>query len=446
MAWWTTRARTLLLFLLLAASAGWWQRSRVFPLSEWLLSRVGGPVPKRWLLSDPGTALTGGYLAAQLNADAVRLGDEQQYREAAERLEEARRLAPADPVITRNLQTVLLNWGTRELADDRLDDARAHLERAAELGARADVLRALGVTYLKQAKYTHATAELEHALQVAPADANTMLALADTYLRQDKRAQALELLERAREAGARGAGLQKTLERLSREVDAEWDFVQLHSRHFRLSFADDEDRRTVRLVLETLEDAYADVGAKFNSLPDEPTTAVLYTQQDFHSVTQTPDWAGAAFDGRIKIPVGGLTADDPNFSRVIRHEYAHSLIARLGGAHCPVWLNEGLAVWAEEVTEADHETWAQRQIADQRLFALAELQGSFTALPRDRVAVAYAQSYLAVRSLIDRYGAHRIPDLLQAVSSTADIEAAFAAVYPGTLASFERQLQAELAG
>ena len=40
---------------------------------------------------------------------------------------------------------------------------------------------------------------------------------------------------------------------------------------------------------------------------DEPTAVVLYTQRDFHAVTQTPDWAGAAYDGRIKLPVRGLS-------------------------------------------------------------------------------------------------------------------------------------------
>ena len=101
-------------------------------------------------------------------------------------------------------------------------------------------------------------------------------------------------------------------------------------------------------MLDALEDAYDAVGRKFDYYPEARTPVVLYSQQDFHTVTQTPDWAGAAFDGRIKLPVRGLSTDDPGFQRVVRHEYAHSLVAQLAGPRCPVWLNEGLAVWAEE--------------------------------------------------------------------------------------------------
>jgi len=284
------------------------------------------------------------------------------------------------------------------------------------------------------------------ALRLAPTHVNSLLMLGDIYLKQDRRAPALEVLQRAKEAGAHGPELDRMLGQLSREVDAEWDFVELQSRHFRVSFGDGEDRRTVKLLLDALEDAYDVVGAKFNYRPDDRTPVVLYTQSDFHGVTQTPDWAGAAFDGRIKIPVRGLTADDPNLPRVLRHEYAHSAIAQISGGHCPVWLNEGLAVWAEENDDADHTGWATRHVADKELFALAQLRDSFTTLPADRVEVAYAESYLAVRSLIDRYGARKIPAFLVALGRVHSVGEAFASVYPGDFSGFEQQLLRQLTG
>jgi len=253
-------------------------------------------------------------------------------------------------------------------------------------------------------------------------------------------------LRRAKEAGARGPEVDRKLEQLGREIDAEWDFVELQSAHFRVSFADDEDRTTVRLVLDTLADAYDVAGSKFDYYPDGRTPVVLYTQQDFHTVTQTPDWAGAAFDGRIKLPVGGLTAADPAFARMVRHEYAHRVVVQLTGGRCPVWLNEGLAVWAEEEQDGEREAWAENRIADQELFSLEDLSGTFTALPAARVEVAYAESYLAVRTLIDRYGARKIPAFLTTVSRAPTFNEAFAAVYPGDLSGFQEQLLRQLSG
>jgi len=435
-----TRPLTLLLVVALGAAVSLWQHAppRQPPVPR---PRYAQPAaaPEEHTAPEPDPAV-------RFNTEAVQLASVQQFSDAVGRLEQALQLAPGDPTLTRNLQTVLLNWGIAELSAGQLDDASRHLEHAAGLGDRSEVLSALGVTYLRQADYGRAGDALDHALELESHDRNALLARAQIYLKEDKRPQALDLLQRAKEAGASGPEIDTLMQQLGREVDAEWDFVQLESRHFRVSFADDEERSAVRLVLATLEDAYDSVGRKLGSYPDEPTAVVLYTQQDFHAVTQTPDWAGAAFDGRIKIPVRGLTADDGSFSRLVRHEYAHSVIARLSGSACPVWLNEGLAVWAEEDADGERAAWAEAKIADQELFSLSQLAGSFTRLPATRAELAYAESYLAVRALIDRYGTRKLPTLLAALGRTHTMQEAFAAVYPGDFAGFERQLLQQLSG
>jgi len=379
------------------------------------------------------------------DAEAVRWANAREYAAAVAALEVALQRQPDAPTVRWNLQTVLLNWGVAELAAHHLADAVGHLERAAALGQRADVLAALGITYSHQGDHERAAPALQAALRLNPTDPNALLALSQVYLKEDKRPAALELLERAKEAGAGGPELDKLVGQLSREVDAEWDFVQLDSRHFRLSFADSDDRRAVRAVLAALEDAYDIVGAKFGYLPDEPTNVVLYTQHDFHTVTQTPDWAGGAFDGRIKLPVRGLRDNDPALARIARHEYTHSLVARLAGNRCPVWLNEGLAVWAEEEHDGEREVWANHTIAGQELFTLEQLAGSFTALAPGRAEVAYAESYLAVRALVEHFGTRNLPALLEALR-TQTLAAAFASTYPEALPDFEQRFLQQLTG
>lgn len=391
--------------------------------------------------------LTNEPAAVTFNAEAIQLASAERFAEAVDRLQMALRVAPQHPILQRNLQTVLLNWGVAELTAGHVDDAADHLRRAAELGEeRGEILRALGVVYLRQERYADAAAALERALKLEPADRDAMVTLAQIYLKQDKRPEALELLQRAKERGASGPDLERMLQQLSREVDTEWDFVQLESRHFRISFGDGEDRRTVRLILDTLEGVYEDVGAKLNHYPDEPTAVVLYTQRDFHTVTQTPDWAGGAFDGRIKIPVRGLDPEDAELVRVLRHEYAHSVVAQLADGRCPVWLNEGVAVWAEESQDGDHEPWAERKIAEQGFYPLDELNQSFAHLSSQRAEGAYAESYLAVRNLIDGYGPAKLVRLLTALATARDFNAAFASVYPGDLALFQRNLLRQISG
>jgi peptidase MA superfamily protein/tetratricopeptide repeat protein len=446
------RPLTLVLTLMLAAVTYTWRASIPAPRRPALLPPPAAvaPVPQhapaRLEPLREHTELSNEPAAVQLNADAIRLADAADFRAAVDRLHMALSLAPSHPVLARNLQTVLLNWGASDLAGEKTDDAVDHLVQAAQLGERMEVLQTLGVAYARQGNATRAAAMLEQALKLAPNNPNTMVALAQIDLKEDKRPQALDLLQRAKDAGAHGPELDQMLRQLSREVDAEWDFVQLESRHFRVSFADSEDRSAVRQVLDALEDAYGVVGEKLGYYPEERTPVVLYTQQDFHTVTQTPDWAGGAFDGRIKIPVRGLVDNDPNLARVVQHEYTHSVVNQLSGPHCPVWLNEGLAVWAEEREDGDRAGWAENKLADQELFSLDQLTSSFTVLPRNRVEVAYAESYLAVRTLIDRYGTRKIAALLRALGRTHNLTEAFAAVYPGDFAGFQQQLLRQLTG
>jgi Flp pilus assembly protein TadD len=437
------RLCTLFLVLILAGAALLWCIS--LPLAKARLPSL--PVHsevhvEERLFSAPSD---NGHVIVDAEAAATRLARAREYAAAVERLQEALRRQPDTPALTQDLQTVLFNWGVTDLAGNDLEQAAAHLQQAAELGERAEVLAALGITYVREGDYDGATPPLEAALRLNPTDPNALLALSQVDLARNKRAAALDLLERAKDAGARGPELDTLVGQLSREVDAEWDFVQEDSRHFRISFADNGDRSAVGQVLDALEDAYYLVGRKLGSFPDEPTAVVLYTQQDFHAVTQTPDWAGAAYDGRIKLPVRGLSENDPALARIVRHEYAHSLVARLSKGHCPVWLNEGLAVWAEEEHDGDHEGWATDTIAGRELFSLDQLSASFAGLSKDRVEVAYAESYLAVRMLVDRYGARKLAELLEACG-THNLNEAFAAVYPGDLSDFQQRFLQQLTG
>jgi Flp pilus assembly protein TadD len=436
----TVRPFTLSLVLILGAVAYWWRAEHPLQLAETSLPRVTAA-----LEALRHTAQSAGQSeAVKLNAEAIRLADAEKLDEAVATLRAALRLAPDDEVLKRNLQTVLLKWGIADLTREQFDDAQTHLEQAAELGDRAEIWRALGMTYLRQGRHADAVAALDKALQLAPRDTDAMLRLAQLYLAEDRRADALALLQQAKALGARGPDLDKFVQQLSREVDAEWGFVKLDSPHFRVSFNGDEDRHAVRQVLRTLEEAHDIVTSKFDYVPPEPTEVVLYTQEDFHDVTQTPHWAGAAYDGRIKIPVRGLDDETSDLPRILRHEFAHSIIAQLAGGRCPVWLNEGLAMWAEDDEDGERDVIEERRLANQELFTLAELRDSFINLPRQRVPVAYAESYLAVRALIDRYGARKIPDLLGALKRSGDVSSAFSEVYPGDLAGFEQRLLHQL--
>lgn len=380
---------------------------------------------------------TGDFEGAELNREGVELARAGRWAEAVAKLRAAETVAPGNAMVRRNLHAVLLSWGSQELREGRARPAADRFVEALSYERSSDALTGLGLAQVRGQQWDEAIAALEESLERGARDPATLVALGEAYEATDERVRALEMMQRAAEAGLKSPALDARIERLGREVDAEWDFSEESSRNFQIRFDSGDDPRIAADVLRALEAAHDSVGRKFGYYPDRPVPVVLYAQQDFHHVTQSPDWAGAVFDGRLKFPVRGLTAGE-DLDRVARHEYAHALVAQLAGGNVPAWLNEGLAMWAEEESLGDRRDWAEQTMAGQPVQALAALARPFATLPPENVQPAYAQAYLTVLFLLEQYDERRLPRLFEAMRRGGSLESAFAEVYPVDLARFEQ--------
>jgi tetratricopeptide (TPR) repeat protein len=341
---------------------------------------------------------------------------------------------------------VLHNWAVAELNEGRSEHAVSLANQALDLGPDARLYLVLGVAQSRVGEWDRAKISLEKAIDLGGADAPTAIALGRVYQQLGNRAGAVEMFQRARDLGVNGEDFETVLSRLERELDAEWDYTEMPSPHFTISFAEGKNYDAARNVEDSLEGAYFSVGRKLEFYGSNRTPVVLYDEQDFHDITQAPSWMGALYDGRIKLPVRGIDQRTALLDRTVRHEYAHVVVSQLTKGRCPVWLNEGVAIWAEEQAEGERLEWAERTVSDQELFNLEQLNGPFTDLPSTRVPVAYAQSYLAVRTLLDDEGAPRVRALLNAIGSGMTPTSAFESVMSQNLADFERALVRSLTG
>lgn len=332
------------------------------------------------------------------------------------------------------------------IATGDLDGAEQAAERLADEGQEAAALALQGDVHAKRGDWQAARTAYERSVALGWEKADVFLALAGIYRQQGMQAQAVEMLHRAQQNGAKGQDFEEMEQVVVAEQDAESGFDSVTSPHFAISFDGGRDNAAAQLILSQLEDAYMVVGHKLGEYPSSRTPVVLYAAQDFERVTHSPGWAGALYDGRIKVPVRGLQSDSPDLARTIRHEYAHSLILTLSGGHCPVWLNEGVAMWAEEERDGDRRDWALGAIQLHQPFKLAELENSFMRLSSVQAAAAYAQSYLAVRHLVARYGERSLQQLLIAFATNSTTADAFRAALPVELSSFEDDLRREQDG
>ena len=195
-----------------------------------------------------------------------------------------------------------------------------------------------------------------------------------------------------------------TVERLRRDAETERGFQSLASSHFVLKFDGHENIPGGRVVLNALEDAYRRVGARFAYYPLERLQVILYGDQEFREVTNSPHWSGAVYDGRIKLPVGGLARGSERIARTLRHEYAHAAIVTLSRGRAPVWLNEGLAQVAEESDDRGRAGRMRLALDQGELAPLSALESGFTQLGRDDASLAYAEAYFAAEYLLAHQG------------------------------------------
>jgi hypothetical protein len=128
------------------------------------------------------------------------------------------------------------------------------------------------------------------------------------------------------------------------------------------------------------------------------------------------------FDGRIKIPTVGALQNPADLKSTLAHEFTHAVVTQLAGNAAPNWLNEGLA----ELLESDDFTRIERVLAaSPRRLPHAQLDRDFASFSAGDAVLAYAQSALAVRKLMDLRGAPAVVGLLQALGRGTRFDQAF---------------------
>lgn len=226
-----------------------------------------------------------------------------------------------------------------------------------------------------------------------------------------------------------------TLDRWRRERDLN-DRMQLAiGSHFAVSFEGPEEATLASKVIASLDRAYWRVGDTLGTYPTDLLPVVLYTDQQFRDITRSPAWAAGAYDGTIRVPVRGAAADEAELDRVLAHEFTHALIHSIVARRIPTWVDEGLAT----ALEAPDLGWAERRVREApQLFPLTALAGSFGHFDNGEAQAAYAESALAMRTLLVTAGGFAIANLLRDLADGVPFADAFERRMQRSFTDFER--------
>lgn len=272
---------------------------------------------------------------------------------------------------------------------------------------------------------------LRKVMTLAPDEPFPHLALADLLQEKDQLTEAGKQLAQAQARIKKDPALQSYLKAVTAKVHraekAEEHFSTRSSVHFTVKYDGTADPTTWTTVLDILEEAYRDIGQKFQFHPSHPIMVVLHTKDRFQQASRSPAWADGLFDpvlGRIQIPTQGAATDHAWLTRVLRHEFVHALVhEQLGGAGEPIptWLNEGLAMQLA----GDHWQDITGTVpAERSLIPLTALEGSWETLPAEHVGMAYYEANAATHYLIERYGMHKVHEVLAHLKARQTIAAA----------------------
>jgi tetratricopeptide (TPR) repeat protein len=232
------------------------------------------------------------------------------------------------------------------------------------------------------------------------------------------------------------------LARAERETSAESDFSQHESSHFNLHFEGKQTSESFRKdLLAALEYDYNDLVRDLGYAPHNTVAVTLYTEQAFFDVTQAPSWTGALNDGKLRIPISGVSSVTPELARILKHELAHSFVSQMSGNRCPTWLHEGIAQVEEGKSTASYGRQLAQAYAADREIPYNLLEGSFMRFSTPQAVLAYAESLAAVEYIRDNYGISEIPRILEHLAQGSSTEVALRA----TIHSDYSQLHEDLA-
>lgn len=301
-----------------------------------------------------------------------------------------------------------------------LDDERMALRF---LGEEPAILLNAAYLHLRRSEYKQSLDYLERAERVAPQNADVAKLQGWAYYGMNKLPQAVAAWKRA-QALKPDAEVKAALEKAERDAKEEANYKENESSHFTLRYSGAAEPGLARQVLHTLEAHFSAIESELNYTPPDAIGVVLYTQETFADITRAPGWVGALNDGRIRVPVQGLSDVTPDLSRVLKHELTHSFVRQKTGGRAPTWIQEGLAQWMEGKRASENAAQLVRNFEGGQAIGLSQLEGPWMSLPGDAAAYAYAWSVAGIEYIVQSGGMGDVERILDRIGSGSSAEQA----------------------
>lgn len=337
--------------------------------------------------------------------------------EAADSFREALEAEPASEPARKMLAGAAAALGIASLHAGRLRESREHLEEAVESrpeSAEHHLLLA-GVLY-RLAEPALARREVDQALKLSPDQDEARELSGDLYYGEGRLNMAIAEWERAAKTRGRPV-LSEKIDRGRVEMDAEQGMQRETSRYFLVQYKSDLPPEIVRAFFEVLDQAFDILHDQLGDYPRDEIQVILYSNVAFRDVTRAPVWAGGLYDGKIRLPVGGLRSiqEINQHLYLVVHEMTHAFLYHMAPEGLPLWFNEGLATafqgWHPDLIRqwfAEHPPLGLARLGDVDLCLRGGL-GDVTA--------GYAAARLAIGDIVEARGIGAVRGIIAGVGA-----------------------------
>jgi len=202
-------------------------------------------------------------------------------------------------------------------------------------------------------------------------------------------------------------------------------------------------------LMATAQEALGRVAENSGAALSRPVSLYIYAGNAdlLGALVFAQEWTGGvAFSeyNIIAIGIGSSSSEKAWGKETIFHELTHLVVHQVTYnpySGPPPWLDEGLAMNSENEFDTQFARALDKAVADGSLISVQSLCSPFSAYA-DEAVLAYAQSYLIVRYLIETYGQGKMLALLNAYKNGSTNDDALRAVYGFDMASLNTQWQA----
>jgi tetratricopeptide (TPR) repeat protein len=349
---------------------------------------------------------------------------------------------PANPAIQNNLAVTYNNAAMDSQKNGNFDAAYKYMKEAYNLDPQSVRLKknfAYMLTGESARRYKEKSGKdiiglLEESAGYDNSLTDTFFLLGQAYYDTDKYPEAKLNWEKAQSLDPANEIIKQRLEKLNREIAAGGGSDDADRYHFKVRYDGAQMWVASHEVLNILEDAYNNAGWKLQIFPEQPVTVIIYTQEQFQTVSGMSDWFAGAYDGKIRLRKIDAEGDQKRLRQIVYHEYMHAIMHYVAGNNVPTWLNEGIAQCYENMPDKTELNWSEKKLIKERLdrglpemSAVDQMFHSTTSQADVNFAYAFSKGFVAY--LIEKGWDINIKNMLGELASGSTADSAFEKIY-----------------